>query len=253
MRGQDRTVHNARYVTTVALEGRIRRSTSHMPSHTPSSDGSDDAGGRGGGEWGTLIGIAATSTLIYLVNRKLAADQAAARAKRALDPAAMAGRRVVVTGANTGIGYATAEGLARRGAEVVLGCRDRLQCEEAVAKIKGAVGVAAKVVAGPPLDLADLNSIERFAAAVSAAGGLPPSDQQPPRGQGQPLDVLVNNAGCMVSSHALVDVNGTSVERTFAVNHLGTMDIVMTLIPWQCCIVTLKVCRHRKKNICPQS
>ena len=90
-----------------------------------------------------------------------------------------AGRTFLVTGANTGIGRATAEELARRGARVYVASRSRVKGEAAVAAIKAETG--SDSVCFLPLDLADLDSVRSCAAAFLALG--------------EPLHVLVNNAG----------------------------------------------------------
>src|SRR5438067_9211583 len=82
------------------------------------------------------------------------------------------GRTVVVTGANSGLGAATASALAAAGASVVLACRTTTKGEKAAATMTGDVTVRA-------LDLADLASVRSFAEATG------------------PVDVLVNNAGIM--------------------------------------------------------
>jgi short-subunit dehydrogenase len=84
-----------------------------------------------------------------------------------------AGRTVVVTGANSGLGLATARELARVGARVVLAVRDIARGEQAAATIEGSTEVRS-------LDLADLDSVRAFAA-----------------GWAGDLDVLINNAGIM--------------------------------------------------------
>jgi len=81
----------------------------------------------------------------------------------------------LVTGANKGIGYQIAAGLARRGFRVGVGARDTTRREEAVAKLR-AEGLD---VFGVPLDVTDDASVAAAAAQLDALGGL---------------DVLVNNA-----------------------------------------------------------
>src|SRR5258705_10648129 len=71
------------------------------------------------------------------------------------------GRRAVVTGANSGIGFHTALELARAGADVVLGVRDAAKGAEAVAAIRAEVPAAKAAV--QPLDLASLASVRAFA------------------------------------------------------------------------------------------
>jgi retinol dehydrogenase-12 len=107
----------------------------------------------------------------------------------------------LVTGGNTGIGRATAEGLAAGGGRVWLACRSVAKGEEAAAAIRGATGSSSVSVL--PLDLADLDSVRSGAAAFLALG--------------EPLNVLVNNAG-VAGVHGL---SRQGFELTFGVNHLG--------------------------------
>lgn len=114
----------------------------------------------------------------------------------------MHGRTVVVTGANSGIGMATAKALARQGATVVMAGRDPAK-----------IAVAAKAVAGysqseevypVTFNLASLQSVRQGAAQILQ--------------QFERIHVLINNAGVMLSERR-VSVDG--YEMTFAVNHLG--------------------------------
>ena len=113
-----------------------------------------------------------------------------------------AGRVAVVTGANSGLGYATALELARAGATVVLACRDTAKGERAQAAIREAAPAADTQLA--ELDLADLGSVRAFAANVVA--------QQPH------LDVLINNAGVMAPPRRLTT---DGFESQIGTNHLG--------------------------------
>jgi NAD(P)-dependent dehydrogenase (short-subunit alcohol dehydrogenase family) len=110
------------------------------------------------------------------------------------------GRTAVVTGANSGLGYVTARELARRGARVVLGCRNRSRGERALERLLAEVPEADAELRR--LDLADLGSVRDFAA------GLPD----------KPLHLLVNNAGLMAIPHSLT---ADGFEMQFGVNHLG--------------------------------
>jgi retinol dehydrogenase 12 len=108
---------------------------------------------------------------------------------------------VLVTGGNTGIGRATAEGLARGGWRVYVACRSAAKGEAAVAAIRADTGNDAVFLL--PLDLADLASVRSCAAAFLA--------------RGEPLDVLVNNAGV----GGMRGLTRQGFELTFGVNHLG--------------------------------
>ncbi|WP_104820456.1 oxidoreductase [Kitasatospora sp. MMS16-BH015] len=117
------------------------------------------------------------------------------------------GRRYVVTGANSGLGIATVEALARAGAHVVLAVRDPQRGEAAAATVRGAKGT----LEVRRLDLADLASVREFAAGWE--GGL---------------DVLVNNAGVMnVPEGATKD----GFETQFGTNHLGHFALTNLLLP----------------------
>ena len=79
----------------------------------------------------------------------------------------LTGKTAIVTGANTGIGYYTARELARKGAQVVIGCRSDVRGREAVARIKqelkGLPG--ADLVEYIQLDLGNFNSVRSFASS----------------------------------------------------------------------------------------
>ena len=77
------------------------------------------------------------------------------------DIPSQAGRTVVVTGANSGLGLATTRALARAGARVVMAVRDPARGERAAATVPGDVDMR-------PLDLADLASVRAFASARPA-------------------------------------------------------------------------------------
>ena len=123
---------------------------------------------------------------------------------------AEAGRTFLVTGANTGIGRATAEELARRGARVYVACRSRAKGEEAVSAIKA--GTGSDAVWFLALDLTDLDSVRSCAAAFLA--------------RDEPLHVLVNNAG--VAGKRGLTRQG--FELMFGVNHLGHFALTQLLL-----------------------
>src|SRR5262245_56498186 len=75
----------------------------------------------------------------------------------------LTGRRAIVTGANSGIGYHTALELARHGAAVLLACRSAERGQQALQRIRAELPSAA--VALGSLDLSSLESVRAFAAA----------------------------------------------------------------------------------------
>jgi retinol dehydrogenase-12 len=123
----------------------------------------------------------------------------------------LAGRTFLVTGANAGIGYATATELARRGGRVHIGCRSREKGEAAAAAIAAVAGQ--DQVRFLQLDLASVASVRQAAAAFI--------------GLGEPLHVLVNNAG--VGGQRGLTADG--FELHVGVNHLGHFVLTTALLP----------------------
>jgi NAD(P)-dependent dehydrogenase (short-subunit alcohol dehydrogenase family) len=125
----------------------------------------------------------------------------------------LAGRRAVVTGANSGIGYHTALELARAGAEVVLACRSPERAGAAKDALLKEVPDAR--ISLEALDLASLGSVKEFADRIVA--------------RNQPLDILVNNAGVMAVPKRELTVDG--FEMQFGTNHLGHFALTGRLLP----------------------
>jgi retinol dehydrogenase 14 len=118
------------------------------------------------------------------------------------DRTPMAGKIVLVTGGTSGIGKATARGLASLGAHVAITGRDRGRVEAVAVEIRGATGNPRVDAFGA--DLSSQGEVRRLAAEVL--------DSYPR------LDVLINNVGGFwATRHVTVD----GLERTFAVNHLA--------------------------------
>jgi len=117
----------------------------------------------------------------------------------------LTGRTVVVTGANSGIGFHSAKHFAAHGAHVVLACRNTQAGREAAARIAGSTVVA-------ELDLASLESVRAFAEAVDG-----------------PVDVLVNNAGVMTPPRYRETTDG--FELQYGTNHLGHVALTARLLP----------------------
>ncbi len=111
-------------------------------------------------------------------------------------------RTCVVTGANTGIGYEIALGIARTGAHVILACRDEVRAEDARRRI-------AELTGNHNLEtlLVDLSSRASIHDATAQLAKRHPS-----------LDVLVNNAGVAIKARQ-ESIDG--IEMTFATNVLG--------------------------------
>jgi NAD(P)-dependent dehydrogenase (short-subunit alcohol dehydrogenase family) len=127
-------------------------------------------------------------------------------------PDDLSGRRFLVTGANSGIGEAATRDVARRGAHVVLACRDTGRGRAAAGRIRAA-HPGASVEVGE-LDLASLASVRAFAEAQLA--------------DGNPLDVLVNNAGVMAVPRRITE---DGFELQLATNHLGHVALTARLLP----------------------
>ena len=122
----------------------------------------------------------------------------------------MSGQTVLVTGGNTGIGRAMALALAGQGARVYVACRSAAKGEGAAAAIRAATGNEAVFLL--PLDLADLASVRSCAAGFLAYG--------------EPLHVLVNNAGVGGAR----GLTRQGFELTFGVNHLGHFLLTQLLL-----------------------
>jgi NAD(P)-dependent dehydrogenase (short-subunit alcohol dehydrogenase family) len=114
----------------------------------------------------------------------------------------LSGRTVIVTGANSGLGFEASRALATRGARVVMACRSTERGAEAADRIRGSVPAASLAVL--ELDLADLRSVRRFASIV--------------REWYDAIDLLVNNAGVMAIPRSETT---DGFETQFGVNHLG--------------------------------
>jgi len=124
--------------------------------------------------------------------------------------AELTGRTFLITGANTGIGLATARALAAQGGRVHVACRSPEKGQAAVAAIKEATG--SDEVAFLKLDLASLASVREAAQTFLALG--------------EPLDVLINNAGLAGRRGLTKD----GFELIFGVNHLGHFAFTTALL-----------------------
>jgi NAD(P)-dependent dehydrogenase (short-subunit alcohol dehydrogenase family) len=125
------------------------------------------------------------------------------------------GRRVLITGANSGIGFETARELAFKGAEIILPARSMAKAQEATDRIRREVPSA--IVVPGILDLASQASVREFAAWFSG------------RYPGPSIDLLINNAGVMAIPKRELTVDG--FERQFATNFLGPFALTALLYP----------------------
>ncbi|WP_327729793.1 oxidoreductase [Streptomyces sp. NBC_00487] len=145
------------------------------------------------------------------------------------------GRAAVVTGANSGIGYAAARELARRGAHVVLACRSPERGAAALERMSSEVPDGSVELIR--LDLGDLGSVRDFAKAYARA-----SDR---------LDLLVNNAGVMAVAQGRT---ADGFETQFGTNHLGHFALTGLLLPTLLAtpgarVVTVSSGMHMRANI----
>ncbi|HEY3003348.1 MAG TPA: oxidoreductase [Kribbellaceae bacterium] len=123
----------------------------------------------------------------------------------------LSGRRALVTGATSGLGYETALELLRHGAEVLVAARNPAKAADSAAKLTKAAGRTPTIV---ELDLADLTSVEKAADQVAKTYDK--------------LDLLVNNAGVMATPYRQT---ADGFELQFGTNHLGHFALTGRLLP----------------------
>ena len=133
---------------------------------------------------------------------------AGSTAREVLEGIDLSGKRVIVTGASSGIGMETARALAGAGAEVTLAVRNTEAGDRAADDIAGTTGRPRVGVA--PLDLADQRSVAAFVASWEG-----------------PLHILVNNAGIMDVPGLTRSLEGWEIQ--FATNHMGHFALALGL------------------------
>ena len=121
------------------------------------------------------------------------------------------GKTIVITGANSGIGYEAARALARSGAHVVLACRNATKATAAADAIRAEHRDASVEVL--PLNLASLRSVHDFSTAFAA--------------RHRTLDVLINNAGVMALPRRMT---ADGFEMQLGTNHLGHFALTGVLL-----------------------
>jgi NAD(P)-dependent dehydrogenase (short-subunit alcohol dehydrogenase family) len=132
---------------------------------------------------------------------------------RPSDIPSMTGKRVLITGATSGLGYQTALVLARAGAEIIMPARSAKKGEEAASRIRQAVPKA--VLKTGIMDLTNLASVRAFTETQLRSG--------------EAIDILINNAGVMAIPKRTLSHDG--FEMQFATNVLGPFLLTGKLLP----------------------
>lgn len=148
---------------------------------------------------------------------------------------ALKGKRIIITGANSGIGYEAAKALSSKGAHVILAVRNQKKGEGAAETIISQNKAANVEVLS--LNLADLDSIHSFVQEYSA--------------RYETLDILINNAGVMIPPYQKTK---DGFELQFGSNHLGHFALTGLLLPLlkntaNSRVVTVSSLAHRRASI----
>jgi NAD(P)-dependent dehydrogenase (short-subunit alcohol dehydrogenase family) len=152
-----------------------------------------------------------------------------------LDGIDLAGRRYVVTGAASGLGFESSRALAVHGAHVAMLARSRERADDAVARLRELVPDAD--VESGVVDLSDLSSVAGFAETY--------------RSSHDAIDVLINNAGVMACPYGRT---ADGFETQFGTNHLGHFALTARLAPViyagrEPRVVTLSSAGHSRSNV----
>jgi NAD(P)-dependent dehydrogenase (short-subunit alcohol dehydrogenase family) len=122
------------------------------------------------------------------------------------------GKIVIVTGANSGLGFEATRALAKKGASVIMACRSTDKAEDAARQIRAETPADLTIM---PLDLASLDSVRQFAQEFMQ--------------RYKTLNLLINNAGVMALPHRLETADG--FEMQIGTNHLGHFALTGLLMP----------------------
>ncbi|KAK9829350.1 hypothetical protein WJX72_005314 [[Myrmecia] bisecta] len=125
------------------------------------------------------------------------------------------GKTAIVTGANSGIGFACALGLASKGCQVIVATRNAQKGQEAAKGINEAVNFL-DLVEFMELNTADFRSIEKFVEEFKASG--------------RPLHILINNAGTMMPKDQQGEKTNEGFEVTMGTNYFGPMYLTQLLL-----------------------
>ena len=140
----------------------------------------------------SFLSLLTASVCIY-ISKRFYFSGGRCKSKARLD-----GKTVIITGANTGIGYETGIDLAKRGARVILACRDINKAVKAAEEIRQK-SCNGNVIT-EYLDLASLDSVKKFATKMNE--------------QEERIDILINNAGIMSCPHWKTS-DGLEVKRFY--------------------------------------
>ncbi|GAB3002533.1 SDR family oxidoreductase [Mycobacterium bourgelatii] len=125
----------------------------------------------------------------------------------------LSGKLVVITGANSGLGFGLARRLSAAGADVVMAIRNRAKGEAAIEEIRKSVPDAKLTIKN--LDLSSLASVAALGEQLNA--------------EGRPIDILINNAGVMTPPTR--DTTADGFELQFGSNHLGHFALTGHALP----------------------
>jgi NAD(P)-dependent dehydrogenase (short-subunit alcohol dehydrogenase family) len=125
----------------------------------------------------------------------------------------LSGKLVVITGANSGLGFGLARRMSAAGADVAMAIRNRAKGEAAIDDIRATVPDAKLTI--KPLDLSSLASVAALGEQLNA--------------EGRPIDILINNAGVMTPPQR--DTTADGFELQFGSNHLGHFALTGHVLP----------------------
>jgi NAD(P)-dependent dehydrogenase (short-subunit alcohol dehydrogenase family) len=125
------------------------------------------------------------------------------------------GKTIIVTGANSGIGYETVAALLETEARIIVCCRNQTKCDATIQRLAADKKVSADRMVAGVVDLGSLKSVQAFAENVIATE--------------QAIHVLINNAGIMQLPNYQESADG--FEMQFAVNFLGPYYLTQLLTP----------------------
>ncbi len=128
-------------------------------------------------------------------------------------PIEYSGKTVLITGANSGVGYATAEAFLYVGAKLIMACRNKQKAEEAKVKLQGEFPKAKITILR--LDLASFTSIDAFVADVKK--------------QKLDIDCWVNNAGVFRQPNK---TTADGLELVMGTNYIGTYYLTEQILPY---------------------